>query len=198
MGKKSLTAFAFGAVLAAGMVLITAFPSISLADATSTAAGTFLQNLLLPPSAATRSIALYLGEKNVAVFDLQGLLIGQGYLSVVAPTGYFGSATEVAVMAAQKAQNVPRTGAVVIPVSELAAFYAVAAPRFSPVVVGSTGTRVKFFQQFLIQHGYLDISTSTGNFGAMTKAAVIAFQKAKNLPQTGIIDQATFAAITGK
>lgn len=149
-------------------------------------------------STATSSVILQLGESGIPIAGLQALLMKQGYLSIVAPTGYFGSLTQAAVMASQQAQGVPQTGIVTIPRNGLAAFFASAASPFSPLVAGGTGADVGAVQNFLIHRGYLDISTSTSYFGSLTKAAVIAFQKAHNLPQTGIVDRATFFAMNGK
>jgi len=78
------------------------------------------------------------------------------------------------------------------------AFFAAAATPFVSLYVGSTGSQVKSLQGFLIKQGFLNISTSTTQFGPLTEAALRAFQKAKGLSQTGILDQATFAAMNGK
>lgn len=37
-----------------------------------------------------------------------------------------------------------------------------------------------------------------GYFGPVTETAVMAFQKARGLPETGIVDGATWAAIEGE
>ncbi|MER9592932.1 TerB N-terminal domain-containing protein [Mesorhizobium australicum] len=49
-------------------------------------------------------------------------------------------------------------------------------------------------QQALAEHGY-DLGTADGIWGRRSISALKAFQKASNLPQTGILDQATSAAL---
>jgi peptidoglycan hydrolase-like protein with peptidoglycan-binding domain len=122
----------------------------------------------------------------------------RGLLSISAPTGYFGKLTQAAVIAFQKANNLPQTGTMTVPANGETLLFGAAASPFSPTALGSTGTRVKSIQQFLIQRGLLNISTTTTYFGPLTKAAVVAFQKAHGIPQTGIIDQATFSAMNGQ
>ena len=71
--------------------------------------------LSLPPRAAGTSpsgnVTLRLGSKNVAVSVLQKNLIEKGYLTINAPTGYFGPLTAAAMKAFQKASGLPQTGA---------------------------------------------------------------------------------------
>lgn len=55
---------------------------------------------------------------------------------------------------------------------------------------GSEIAQVRRLQDFLREKGYLKIK-STGWFGKLTKSAVIAFQKANGLAQTGDFDSAT-------
>ncbi len=57
--------------------------------------------------------------------------------------------------------------------------------------LGSTGSEVLLLQQFLKDLGYFSYPTTTGFFGRRTKDAVIAFQKANNLPTTGVVGPLT-------
>jgi peptidoglycan hydrolase-like protein with peptidoglycan-binding domain len=152
---------------------------------------------LVNAQSSSPAVTLQLGNQNVAVSVLQKLLMKQGYLSVATPTGYFGALTKAAVIAFQKAQNLPQTGIFTIPAGALSQFFAAGATSFTSATVGSTGTQVRSLQQFLIKHGLLNISSPTTYFGTLTKAALITFQKEHNLPQTGVLDQATFAAMSG-
>ncbi len=68
-------------------------------------------------------------------------------------------------------------------------------PKPSGATIGDMGAQVDAIQQYLIQQGLLNIDAPTGYFGPLTEAAVIAFQKAHGLPQSGIVDQATLAAM---
>jgi len=66
------------------------------------------------------------------------------------------------------------------------------APKsFNPLKVGSKGTGVKNVQTLLKLK-------ADGSFGPGTEKAVKEFQAKKQLPVTGIVDQATFRALKGK
>lgn len=66
-----------------------------------------------------------------------------------------------------------------------------AAPKeFVDLKVGSKGQKVKVVQAALKLK-------DDGDFGPATEKAVKAFQKAKGLPETGIVDQKTFKALKG-
>ena len=62
--------------------------------------------------------------------------------------------------------------------------------------VGSTGEDVTQLQEFLTTAG-LDSGPITGYFGSLTKAGVIAFQKAHGLAQVGIVGPQTRALLNG-
>ena len=59
---------------------------------------------------------------------------------------------------------------------------------------GSTGSDVVTLQQRLNTLGY-NVGTPDGQFGAGTKAQVVAFQQAHGLTANGIVDAATWAAL---
>ena len=59
------------------------------------------------------------------------------------------------------------------------------------------GDSVKEVQEMLISLGYLD-GSADGVFGPKTEAAVAAFQKDKGLDATGIVGEATYAALKGE
>ena len=59
----------------------------------------------------------------------------------------------------------------------------------SDLTIGMTSTDVTELQKILIAKGHLKIATPTGYFGAMTQAAVKAFQAANSLEQTGVVDE---------
>jgi peptidoglycan hydrolase-like protein with peptidoglycan-binding domain len=59
---------------------------------------------------------------------------------------------------------------------------------------GSQGADVITLQQRLTALGY-NVGAADGAFGATTKAAVIAFQAKAGLPQTGVVDPATWTAL---
>lgn len=65
----------------------------------------------------------------------------------------------------------------------------------SDLTIGMTSTDVTELQKILIAKGHLKIATPTGYFGAMTQAAVKAFQAANSLEQTGVVDEKTRALL---
>lgn len=66
------------------------------------------------------------------------------------------------------------------------------------LTVGSKGADVKALQQILISGGYLKIAAATETFGPMTKAAVIAWQKAAGIsPASGLVGPKSRAALNG-
>jgi|GEM_PF-5300297 len=64
-----------------------------------------------------------------------------------------------------------------------------------PLSQGSSGADVTALQKILIADGFLKISAPTGYFGAMTKAAVSAYQKANGLDQVGLVGPKTRASL---
>jgi peptidoglycan hydrolase-like protein with peptidoglycan-binding domain len=155
--------------------------------ATTTVQGKFVSN----------SITLELGNKSVIVAILQKELIAKGYLKEPA-TGVFDANTQAAVKAFQKAENLPVTGYVQVATSSLASLFAAAALPFVPIKIGATGVQANAVQSILINKGNLKIATTTAYFGTLTQSALKAFQASHGLPQTGIVDQATFAAMNGR
>lgn len=64
----------------------------------------------------------------------------------------------------------------------------------SMLMRGSKGDAVKALQEMLNECGY-DCGTVDGKFGSKTEAAVIAFQRAEGLPETGVVDDTTQAVL---
>ncbi len=113
--------------------------------------------------------------------------------------GVFGTRTETALKAFQKASGLPETG-----VAD-ALTWLVLAPYIDYTNVmlrrGSTGMYVRILQSALI-NACQNPGTIDGVFGPRTQAAVVAFQRAKGLTADGIVGPRTWAAlkpyITGK
>ncbi|MDQ2932852.1 MAG: peptidoglycan-binding protein [bacterium] len=59
--------------------------------------------------------------------------------------------------------------------------------------LGSTGQDVAALQSYLIAHGYMIATSTTGYFGAETEAAVMRLQTALNMPATGFVGPITRA-----
>ncbi|AOL35823.1 MULTISPECIES: peptidoglycan-binding protein [Geobacillus] len=60
---------------------------------------------------------------------------------------------------------------------------------------GMSSPEIKQLQQRLKEKGFFTYPQATGYFGAITEEAVKAFQRAMNLPATGIVDDATYAKL---
>ncbi|MGF1490954.1 MAG: GH25 family lysozyme [Microcoleaceae cyanobacterium] len=67
---------------------------------------------------------------------------------------------------------------------------------FEDVVIGTSGEKVKKFQGLLKQRGF-DPGPVDGIFGNGTKSAVVELQKLKGIPQDGVGDLKTWAALLG-
>ncbi|MGG2971689.1 peptidoglycan-binding protein [Geobacillus stearothermophilus] len=57
---------------------------------------------------------------------------------------------------------------------------------------GMSSLKIKELQQLLKEKGFFTYPQATGYFGPITEEAVKAFQRAVNLPATGVIDDATY------
>ncbi|HUC02082.1 MAG TPA: peptidoglycan-binding domain-containing protein [Candidatus Paceibacterota bacterium] len=150
-----------------------------------------------PSASSTPSVALSLGSKNVMVSAVQRALIDEGYLKGQ-PTGVYDTSTEAAVKAFQSDKGLAVTGMITIASSAVTSSLAAGASTFVVVGPGASASEASAIQKFFINIGYLKIATTTGVYGPVTEAAVEAFQKAHGIPQTGVIDKATFAAMNGK
>jgi len=67
----------------------------------------------------------------------------------------------------------------------------------SDIGLGSRSAEVECLQKHLIEKGFLTLSTHTGYFGEMTKAAVIAWQTKNAVPATGFFGPLSRAAFAG-
>lgn len=141
---------------------------------------------------AASSSTLKVGSTGTAVKTLQSNLITLGYLSDKAD-GIFGTNTKNAVIAFQKAYGLSADG-IVGAKTQNAITKALNNHNKGILTQGSRGTAVKTLQTNLIKLGYLS-DKADGIFGANTKKAVIAFQKACGLDADGIVGSSTKTAI---
>ncbi|MBD2528647.1 peptidoglycan-binding protein [Nostoc flagelliforme FACHB-838] len=130
-------------------------------------------------------------------------------------TGKFASLTQNAVIKFQQANRINADGVVGastqralqrtcqgITSNSTGALRGRTSPQASPVgqyptlSQGKTGAAVTRLQQRLRQLGYFD-TNPTGNFGRITKDAVIAFQRNYRIPATGIVNRQTWNALMG-
>jgi peptidoglycan hydrolase-like protein with peptidoglycan-binding domain len=73
------------------------------------------------------------------------------------------------------------------------------APVAQPIVRGMTGARVTALQQKLVAAGFMtsdDYRSGPGVFGPRTQNAVLRLQANAGLPETGVADEKTLAALS--
>jgi peptidoglycan hydrolase-like protein with peptidoglycan-binding domain len=133
---------------------------------------------------------LRLGASGEAVRQLQVALKGLGY-DPGAIDGQFGSRTEAAVKAFQRAQGIAVDGIV----GDITWLNIDEADNSNPTIRrGSTGNPVRRAQKRLTLGGY-DTKGVDGIFGADTEAAVRRFQGDRRLTVDGIVGPRTWAEI---
>jgi peptidoglycan hydrolase-like protein with peptidoglycan-binding domain len=143
------------------------------------------------------------GSLGDAVKQLQQQLIAAGITVRGGADGIFGPATAQALKAFQNAQGLQATG--VVDDATVAALKNPKPTTQTPIPSGSTGegyavfgergTRVVALQSALVQAGVTVRGGVDGDFGPSTTAAVMDFQRAKGLPITGKVSDATAAAL---
>ena len=155
--------------------------------------------LILVIHSSSLSETLKYGMEGESVKILQEALIEQGYLTGKAD-GVFGKQTEAAVCAFQQAKKLKVDGLAGIKTQEALHIEINSKGNnyfsgdYSTINESSDSNRIRLLQKALIQMRYLR-GDPDGSFGAMTKAAVISFQKTNNLSQDGIAGQKTLKAI---
>lgn len=133
---------------------------------------------------------LRLGSRGPEVVKLQQRLQRLGYFQGPI-TGYFGQQTQQAYIRYQQGSRV-RSNPTVPPRVQSATFNNPSQGGDYPVLSqGSQGPAVTRLQQRLQQLGYLN-TNPTGNFGPLTRDALIAFQSNSGLYANGITDQQTW------
>ena len=149
------------------------------------------------------------GDKNDTVMAAQERLKELGYFTGTA-TGYFGTVTQSAIRAFQKANDLTVTGTLNKETqSKLNSKNAVAkatatpkptaTPTATPAknVVATRGDKndtVKAIQTRLKELGYMS-ANATGYYGDTTYNAVKSFQKVNGLTQTGTMDKTTYSLL---
>ncbi|WP_375499405.1 peptidoglycan-binding protein [uncultured Nostoc sp.] len=155
-------------------------------------------------SIAGQALALQkIGSNGADVSSSQRCLKKLGYFNGPV-SGKFASLTQNAVIKFQQANRITADG-VVGASTQRALQRACQSRTFSrntsggqyPVLSqGKTGAAVTRLQQRLRQLGYLN-TNPTGNFGPMTRDAVIAFQRNYRISANGIVNQQTWNALLG-
>jgi peptidoglycan hydrolase-like protein with peptidoglycan-binding domain len=147
---------------------------------------------------------LNVGVQNNDVKELQKILIADGFLKSEA-TGYFGPITKQALIKWQIKNKTTATGVfdsasrkiILSRVNVLPVVKVLSPVTFSfanDLRVGSRGADVIELQKILISDGFLS-SEATGNFGMMTKTALMRWQTKNKIPSTGNFGAMTRAFI---
>nr|WP_216366395.1 peptidoglycan-binding protein [Geobacillus sp. BMUD] len=135
------------------------------------------------------------GMSSPEIKQLQQRLKEKGFFTYPRTTGYFGSITEEAVKAFQRAMNLPVTGIV----DDATYTKLKSAPASNDMLaLGSRGAAVSDLQCWLKRLGYFHYPQITGYYGAVTADAVKRFQRANGLPATGRADRATLERLKQK
>lgn len=138
---------------------------------------------------------LQLGSRGPGVTKLQQRLQKLGYFKGPI-TGYFGLKTQQALARSQQSSQL-RNHTIVTATPRQANLNRPSVGGEYPVLSqGSTGAAVTRLQQRLQQLGYFQ-SKPTGNFGPITRDAIIAFQRNSGITANGIANQQTWNALVG-
>lgn len=172
--------------------------------------------LLAPSLASAECPTLSLGSTGAHVTAVQAVL-QSAYTNFPTPTGYFGPLTLAAVKQWQEEHGIEPVGAVgpktatamklscttetpVTSPTATAPSNPAATPSASPeqvrtLVRGLSGSDVLTLQQFLIAQKLLTAENATGFFGALTEAAVKAFQSQNKLVSIGAPSTTGYGAV---
>jgi peptidoglycan hydrolase-like protein with peptidoglycan-binding domain len=141
------------------------------------------------------------GARGTTVRQLQSMLNSAGF-PVGRADGIFGAKTQAAVSRFQGSKSLPQTGwvdgmtwttlqALVSAPPPVAAIPAVATIAIRK---GARGAMVAQLQTMLNATGF-SVGRADGIFGLKTQSAVSRFQASRSLPQTGLVDAATWAVL---
>lgn len=139
------------------------------------------------PTAMAAAPTMSLGSSGSHVTDLQNALRSLGYLDYPSATGYYGTLTKTAVIRFQNNNGLSADG-IAGPATQ--SKLASSSAKSLMLKVGSSGEAVQTLQLKLKALGYFS-GTGTGYYGAVTRAAVIAFQRSNGLSADGIAGPAT-------
>jgi len=168
------------------------------------------------PSAVVAQLPLF-GESGPAVVRLQQAIAARGFTVKGGITGSFTSSTKSALRSLQKVAGFKATGKLdertakflglvdvapapvavaATPVVAVANKNVVVASSSSMPKIGERSQAVRTIQEVLIRDGIGLVGGADGIFGNGTSAAIAEYQKRRGLPITGVMDDATQAAMT--
>jgi peptidoglycan hydrolase-like protein with peptidoglycan-binding domain len=188
----------------ASSVLLLLLTSVALVPAASAVSAPALARPSVSSSSAqliSQAGMMSLGGSGPLVMTLQDDLATLGYFRF-SSTGYFGSATEDAVIRFQRDAGISADGRVGPQTSEaIQQRIGTGAPAVRPpestgtaLREGDSGDRVLALQNRLRSRGYFS-GLATGYFGPVTRDAVIGFQNSLGLSEDGIAGPAVFDAL---
>jgi peptidoglycan hydrolase-like protein with peptidoglycan-binding domain len=151
-----------------------------------------------PPTATSPLLGLASGSRGDAVKQLQQALINAGVPVTGGADGIFGWNTMTSLKKYQQAVGLTASGKVdEATASALASGKSVAggATGLVGLKAGSLGNQVKQLQQALIKAGVTVRGGADGIFGPATAQALKSFQTSQGLDPTGVVDDATVAAL---
>jgi peptidoglycan hydrolase-like protein with peptidoglycan-binding domain len=150
------------------------------------------------PGATSPLLGLKYGSTGAAVKTLQQTLMQAGVSLRGGADGVFGLSTQGALKQYQQLAGLPTSGVVDdATASALASGKSVSGGTTTLVGLksGSAGNSVKALQQALIAVGVPVRGGADGVFGPVTSQALKTFQTSQGLPATGVVDDATVAAL---
>lgn len=139
------------------------------------------------PATTTPAPVVALGQRGDAVTRLQRALIAAGVTVRGGADGVFGAATTNAVTSYQRAMSIAATGQVDTLTAQFLGL--VAAPALP--VFADRGPAVADVQNRLISAGITVKGGADGVFGVATRVSLRAFQTARRIPVTGVVDLRT-------
>ena len=171
--------------------------------------------------ASSPFLGLTQGARNDAVKQLQERLAAAGFRPAGGADGIFGAATTTSLVAFQNAKALSPTGTV--DAATAAALGSITAIKpataaestasadqqaarqpqteqptgdsMSGLKIGSRGDSVKQLQQAIMKAGFTVVGGADGIFGVLTATALKSYQNANGLETTGVVDDATAAAL---
>ena len=168
------------------------------------------------PSVVIAQLPLF-GESGPAVVRLQQAIAARGFTVKGGITGSFTSSTKSALRSLQKVAGFKATGKLdertakflglvdvapapvavaTTPVVAVANKNVVVASSSSLPKIGERSQAVRTIQEVLMRDGIGLVGGADGIFGNGTSAAIAEYQKRRGLPITGVMDDATQAAMT--
>lgn len=139
------------------------------------------------PATTTPAPVVALGQRGDAVTRLQRALIAAGVTVRGGADGVFGAATTNAVTSYQRAMSIAATGQVDTLTAQFLGL--VAAPALP--VFADRGPAVADVQNRMISAGITVKGGADGVFGVATRVSLRAFQTARRIPVTGVVDLRT-------